>query len=181
VRGFEADSRDEGDVNPVTRKPPLPAAFLDAVRRLRGDCTDAEMLLWRLLRNRRLGGFKFRRQHPVGRFVLDFYCDVAKLAVELDGGGHAETGQRRRDTDRAEALAGEGIRVLRFWNNEVLDNTEGVLRAIWDALHSLTPAPSPGGRGEKKRTTKLPRHLLPPPGEGKETRSNAKRSRAFPG
>ena len=95
--------------------------------------------MWALLRDRRLAGFKFRRQHPVGPYILDFYCHEARLAVELDGGQHNEPDERARDTKRSAFLEAQGIRVLRFWNNEVFQNTEGVLQAIYDAL-SLTPA-----------------------------------------
>lgn len=88
-------------------------------RDLRRVQTPAEVRLWRLLRNRQLWGFKFRRQEPAGPFVLDFYCPEARLAVELDGGGHNEPHQRARDRRRSVALSRLGIRVLRYWNNEV--------------------------------------------------------------
>jgi very-short-patch-repair endonuclease len=113
--------------------------------------TDAEKLLWYLLRNRRFCGYKFRRQHPVNRFILDFYCQDKKLAIELDGGGHCSDGQMKHDALRTKALEGAGIRVLRFWNSEVLGNLEGVLRTIFEAV-----SPSPGAS----------RHPLPE-GEGK--------------
>jgi very-short-patch-repair endonuclease len=96
--------------------------------------TDAESLIWSLLRGRRFGGFKFRRQHPMGHYILDFYCHDATLAIELDGGGHAEAEQAEYDQIRSQELDGAGIRVLRFWNNEVLMETEAVLAVIWIAL-----------------------------------------------
>ena len=115
-------------------KKPLPRHLLDFARQLRKDQTDAERLMWSLLRDRRLAGFKFRRQHPVEPYILDFYCHEARLAVELDGGQHNEPDERARDARRTAFLEDQGIRVLRFWNNEVFTNTEGVLQAIYDAL-----------------------------------------------
>lgn len=94
--------------------------------------TDAEALMWKLLRNRRVAGAKFRRQHPMGRFILDFYCDEKKLAVELDGGQHAEAVEY--DQARDAWLRQRGVRVLRFWNNHVLGETEAVMEVIYAAL-----------------------------------------------
>ena len=111
-------------------------------RDLRRRQTPAEVHLWRLLRNRRLWGFKFRRQEPAGPFVLDFYCPEARLAVELDGGGHNEPYQRARDRRRSLALSGLGIRVVRFWNDEVLDKPDDVVQEIVRALRAAVP-PSP--------------------------------------
>ncbi|MGQ9779219.1 MAG: endonuclease domain-containing protein [Bacillota bacterium] len=91
-------------------------------------------MLWGLIRDRQLGGAKFRRQHPVGPFILDFYCHEAKLAVELDGGVHTDPEQAKRDAERTKALEAEGIRVLRFWNHEVHERTEEVLAKIREAL-----------------------------------------------
>jgi len=97
------------------------------------------------LRNRRFNGFKFRRQHPVGEYVLDFYCHEARLGVELDGGQHNEASQRRKDEARSSFLAGEGITVIRFWNNDVLRETEGVMEEL---LMALSPALSRRERGK---------------------------------
>ncbi len=125
---------------PTNDKPPLPPEFLARARQLRRNATDAESLLWQLLRNRQLDGWKFRRQHPVGPYILDFYCHEAGLAVELDGSQHAEPAQAGYDAERTQALETGGIRVLRFWNNEVLKNTNAVLQEIWNVLNgSLTP------------------------------------------
>ncbi len=116
-------------------KMPLPAALKLRIRELRRDATDAEQLLWSLLRGRSFSGAKFRRQHPLGGFILDFYCDEAKLAVELDGSQHQEAEQARMDEERSRILAGQyGVRVIRFWNSEVLSQTERVLGAIQNAL-----------------------------------------------
>ena len=113
---------------------PVPPGLLTFARELRKKQTDAENLLWLLLRDRRLGGFKFRRQQPMGHYILDFYCHDVALAVELDGGGHAEDQQVEYDNIRSVELAGAGIRVLRFWNNEVMLETESVLTVIWNEL-----------------------------------------------
>ncbi|HTR02150.1 MAG TPA: DUF559 domain-containing protein [Thermoanaerobaculia bacterium] len=102
-------------------------------RELRHRQTDAEAVLWRRLRNSRLG-VRFRRQHAVGRFILDFYCAEARLAIELDGGGHAEVGQEHYDRWRTERLQQHDVQVLRFWNTDVLQNIEGVMEAIWREL-----------------------------------------------
>ena len=111
--------------------------------------TDVERLLWRRLRDRQLCGHKFRRQHPLGPYVLDFFCEAAKLAVELDGGQHAIT--EAKDAIRTQWLEAHGCRVLRFWNNEVLTNMDGVLKTILEAAGAPHPGasrrPSPPGRG----------------------------------
>ncbi|MDD9876157.1 MAG: DUF559 domain-containing protein, partial [Magnetovibrio sp.] len=93
-------------------------------RRLRQNPTEAEKSLWARLRNRQLAGHRFRRQAPIGRYVVDFVCHEAKLIVEIDGGQHAA--QADADTKRTEWLKGEGFRVIRFWNNEMLENLDGV-------------------------------------------------------
>ncbi len=121
--------------HPTNIKPPLPPELLARVRQLRQNATDAESLLWQLLRNRQLDGWKFRRQHPIGPYILDFYCHEARLAVELDGGQHAEPVQACHDAKRTQTLEAGGIRVLRFWNNEVLKKTKAVLQEIWNVLN----------------------------------------------
>src|SRR5881394_2044309 len=100
-------------------------------RKLRTQQTDAERKLWFALRDRRLDGFKFVRQEAIGPFIVDFVCREKDLVVEVDGGQHSESVQ---DVRRDAHLACEGYRVLRFWNNDVLTNREGVLLTILDAL-----------------------------------------------
>jgi very-short-patch-repair endonuclease len=129
---------------------------VDRARGLRRDMTDAEHLLWRHLRNRHLMGSKFRRQHEVDRYIVDFVCPEAGLIVELDGGQHAET--VASDAHRTRRLESLGYRVLRFWNNDVLTNTEAVLEVVLQAVASAATHPSAGcsspsplqgdGRGE---------------------------------
>ncbi|HKS64859.1 MAG TPA: endonuclease domain-containing protein [Xanthobacteraceae bacterium] len=98
-------------------------------RRLRCDSTDVEKRLWQKLRNRQLGA-DFRRQHPAGPFVLDFYCPSLRLAIELDGGQHAEAGHQTRDRQRQHWLGERAVTVLRFWNSDVAQNLNGVLEVI---------------------------------------------------
>jgi len=102
-------------------------------RRLRRDSTDAERRLWAVLRDRRLAGYRFRRQHPVGDYIVDFACTKHGLIIEADGGQHADS---EADERRTAFLRAEGWRVLRFWNNDILANPEGVLETILQALRS---------------------------------------------
>src|SRR5262245_54504204 len=97
-------------------------------RRLRRDVTGVERRLWQRLRNGQIGDAAFRRQHPAGRYVLDFYCAALGLAVELDGGQHAMT--EARDRERDTWLKQRGVTVLRFWNSDVIENLDGVLEVI---------------------------------------------------
>jgi len=107
-------------------------------RRLRRNQTDEEKELWRALKAGRFAGFKFRRQHPHGRYFLDFYCPAARLSVELDGFQHGLPEHLQRDEARAGFLAAEGIEELRFWNHQWRQNREGLLLDIWAALHRRT-------------------------------------------
>jgi len=104
------------------------ALRVGTARRLRRDQTDAERALWFRLRDRRLNELKFRRQMPIKSYVVDFCCESARLVVELDGGQHAERGIE--DTKRTADLEAYGYLVLRFWNNDVLSNIDGVLKTI---------------------------------------------------
>jgi very-short-patch-repair endonuclease len=103
-------------------------------RELRSDQTEAEHRLWRRLRNRTLGGFKFVRQVPIGPYFADFVCREEKLVVEVDGATHSTDDERRRDDAREHALRDRGYRVTRFRNDEVYRNIEGVLETILAAL-----------------------------------------------
>ena len=124
-------------------KPALPPELLQRCRDLRRNQTSAEGLLWSLLRDRQLNGLKFRRQHPLGGYILDFYCHEERLAVELDGSGHLEAGQARHDEQRTKDLEALGVRVIRMWNHEVLSNPQGALLAIVDAVENPHPSPHP--------------------------------------
>jgi len=103
-------------------------------RRLRHQPTEAEIRLWRYLRNKQLGGVKFRRQEAIGPYVADFACHARKLIVELDGGQH--DADKAYDETRTRYFESEGWRVTRFWNTDVLANTEGVLQMIEAALRA---------------------------------------------
>ena len=118
--------------------------LVNRARLLRRKATEAERILWRHLRNRNFASYKFRRQHPVDCYILDFYCPAAKLAIELDGGGHNYRGGQIPDRTRSELLARQGISVLRFWNHQVRGELDSVLRAIWLALEErCQDKPSP--------------------------------------
>jgi ATP-dependent DNA helicase RecG len=140
---------------------PLPKETLDFARKLRTEQTDAEGLIWHLIRDRRLAGAKFQRQKPIGPYFLNFYCHERKLAIELDGGQHAE--HVKQDALRDRFLAEQGIKVLRFWNNQVLGETEAVLESIWREI-TVAPsplAPPPGGEGNTPPySSPLTPHLL---------------------
>ena len=118
------------------RRGTLIAMASGRARRLRIDLTDAERRLWAALRGCRLAGYKFRRQRPIGPFIVDFVCMKHRLIVEADGGQHADNEADRRRTAWPEK---RGWQVIRFWNNEILANTEGVREAI---LRVLEPSPS---------------------------------------
>ncbi len=112
----------------------------DFARSLRSSSTDAERLVWSRLRGQQLHGAKFRRQHPLGRYVLDFVCLEASLVIELDGSQHAES---KHDALRDAWLAEQGLRVLRFWNSDVMRNIDGVLEVVMRAVAAPPPQPSP--------------------------------------
>lgn len=119
--------------------------LLDRAKRLRSTSTEAETRLWYHLRAHRLNGLKFKRQKPFGPYIVDFVCMEHKLIVEVDGGQHAEA--IGYDQKRDAWLEAQGFRVLRFWNNEVLGETEAVLERV--LAEALSPGPSPmNGRGE---------------------------------
>jgi very-short-patch-repair endonuclease len=107
---------------------------IDRARQLRTRSTDVEKQLWQALRAHQLGGHKFRRQHQISGYCLDFACEAEKLAIELDGGQHNAPENIAHDAARTAALEQSGWRVLRFWNNEVMENIEGVVLTIHHAL-----------------------------------------------
>jgi very-short-patch-repair endonuclease len=120
-------------------------------RRLRREQTDDEKELWRALRAGRFAGFKFRRQHPIGIYYLDFYCPTARMSVELDGFQHGLPEQGQRDEAREKFLAVEGVEELRFWNHQWRKNREGVLLEIWHALHQRTGCVAEGRKAQNHR------------------------------
>ena len=107
-------------------------------RKLRHAVTDAEKKLWRELRGKQFDGYKFRRQHPNENFILDFVCLEVRLIIEVDGGQHLESSQ---DQARDEMLRNAGFCVMRFWNNQVLNEMGSVVEAIWLELEKCDPSP----------------------------------------
>jgi very-short-patch-repair endonuclease len=127
------------------KNPPLQQ---QRARELRQNSTDAERWLWQRLRNRQLLGQKFRRQVPISQYIVDFLCHECKLVVEIDGSQHQQ--QTDYDDRRTQFLERQGYRVVRYWNNEVLQQGEAVLESIVQALadrreRPLTPTPLPAG------------------------------------
>ena len=153
----------------------------EVARNLRRGETDVERRLWHRLRNGQICDAQFRRQHPAGRYILDFYCPALALAVELDGSQHAETGTR--DHERDEWLKQKGVIVLRFWNSDVTENLNGVLEVIAAKIDGLRSAPDrshPHWSGERTVDPHPARHSAsktrvdalmarrPPPFRGRE-------------
>ena len=114
-------------------------------KNLRGTMTDAEARLWHALRRDQLNGLHFRRQHPIGPFTLDFYCPSLRFAIEVDGGQHAEQ-RKKTDERRTRWLAEKNVKVLRYWNNDVLGNLQGVLADLVAKVEKrrseVTPSPT---------------------------------------
>jgi very-short-patch-repair endonuclease len=108
------------------------------IHRLRREQTKEEKQVWQALRAGRFAGFKFRRQHPIGSYALDFYCPEARLCIELDGFSHGAPENIHHDGKRMLFLKEQGIDVLRFWNHQWRKNRDGVLLEIWNALHART-------------------------------------------
>lgn len=140
--------------SPFSKGNPLPQYRLIPVARiLRQNQTDAEKLLWSRLRARQMESAKFVRQYPIGTYITDFACRSLKLVIELDGGQHADN---PADAERMNVLESSGYRVLRFWNNEVLSNVDGVLQVIAHAIRAasnsdiLSPHPDPLPVGERE-------------------------------
>ncbi|MBI3501114.1 MAG: endonuclease domain-containing protein [Bacteroidetes bacterium] len=121
----------------------------DKAKQLRKESTPAEKYLWKMLRGRSILGFKFRRQHPVYHFIADFYCNKAKLILEVDGDIHELDHIKEYDKEREETIKELGIRVLRFTNEEVLADENKVMRKIENCLRQITSTSF--SRGEKDR------------------------------
>ena len=129
-------------------------------RHLRKNPTEAERLLWRRLRVWQVDGFKFRRQQPLGRYIVDFVCLEKRMIIEVDGGQHAE--DANYDTDRDAWLRNQGFVILRFWNNDVLKNMNGVLEVIAKNLQNtpfLIPSSQEGRRLRTRRNASSPSRL----------------------
>ena len=141
----------------VMKKHPIDGAHARA-RTSRQNMTEAEKRVWQILRLQQLKGYKFRRQVPIGRYIADFVCHEARLIVEIDGGQHDRSSPR--EIERSGFLQNQGYRIVRFWNNEVLEKLDGVHQTIAHELGRITPTqtlPHQGGG---------PEHPLPPPHGG---------------
>ncbi len=142
----------EGDSRPLARagrgvSPGYTAETLGNAKLMRGDMTEAEARLWRILRAKRLEAFKFRRQQPIGPFIADFVCQAASLIIEADGSQHAES---EADERRTAWLESRGYRILRFWNTEILTRSHDIAATIYAAL--IDPSP----RSRKGASRPLP-------------------------
>ena len=128
--------------------------LVEPSRRLRKEQTKHERKLWRFLRARQLGNFKFRRQYVIGSYIADFCCPEKKVVIELDGGGHGEDLQKERDGRRDEFLAQEGWKVMRIWNSNIDENLEGVMESVWQIMNSpssFSPSPQPSPQREREQ------------------------------
>ena len=134
----------------MSRSPTINEFKRNTAGRLRQNATDAERRLWRALKRIETRGTHFRRQMAIGNFIVDFACPAARLVIEIDGSQHGEVPGLAHDQARTEWLESQGYRVLRFWNNDITQNTEGVLEAIYSALY--------GSRSALPRVLKHRRH-----------------------
>ena len=137
----------------------------DTARRLRAEASEAERKLWSHLRRKQMALLRFRRQHPLGPYIVDFYCPAAKLVIELDGAQHGEDKAIAYDIARTEWLEARGFHVMRIWNHEFFENTDEVLERIWRSLKDRV-SPLPEIREERISTL--------PQGEGGRSVDQAK-------
>lgn len=119
------------------------ADHLDLKRRLRSDMTGPEIRLWSKLRARQLQGLKFRRQHGIGAYIVDFYCPEQSLVIEIDGDSHADAAQIVKDKQREKYLQSLGLRVIRYINDDIVKNLDGVLEDLTERLSLESTSPSP--------------------------------------
>ncbi len=117
-------------------------------KNLRKNSTATELKLWKYLRAKRLNSIKFKRQQPIGRYIVDFVCFERKIIIELDGGQHAQPEHMQKDIERDNYFAKQGYRVLRFWDNELFTNTRDVLETILDKCNHPLPDPLPSRERE---------------------------------
>ena len=161
----------------VSKSPTIKGFKRRAAKRLRDNATGAETVLWRHLKRLEMKGTHFRRQMPIGKFIVDFVCPAARLVIEVDGSQHGDDEPSRRDERRTQWLEGEGYRVLRFWNNHVTQNTDAVMQAIYVALYGEGSAEAGAFVHSRHRRALSDDHSPhparfacdpPPPGEGEE-------------
>lgn len=123
---------------------PIDPQLIIFARELRKNATDAEQFLWQILRARRFAGYKFRRQHPIAHYFVDFYCHELGLVVELDGGQHANEENRGNDEQRTACLNTLGLKVIRYWNHDVLNESEALLTHLWQSIQQMNSAKMSG-------------------------------------
>jgi very-short-patch-repair endonuclease len=138
----------------MTKHPTIDSFRRQTARGLRANATNTERTLWRCLRSLETEGTHFRRQVPIGPYVADFACMAARLVIELDCSQHGEDGNRARDEQRTRWLESEGYRVIRFWNNDITQNKEGVLDVVYAALY--------GSRDGEPKPLRHTRHVRDP-------------------
>ena len=115
----------------------LDTQLLVFAKSMRTNATDAENLMWQLLRAKRFMNLKFRRQHVIAPYIVDFYCHELALVIELDGSQHNTEDSRACDIERTKFLEALGLKVVRYWNNDVLGTTEAILEDLWEICFSL--------------------------------------------
>jgi very-short-patch-repair endonuclease len=138
-------------------------------RTLRTTMSDAESRLWQELRLRQVDGVRFRRQHPIGRYIADFVCLEKRLIVEVDGEQHTQDAHAAHDAIRDRWLTAEGYRVMRFQTVEVHQSLDGVVETIWGALQEMPSVPGPGRRARRSRRSRRPPAASSPPPETPRT------------
>ncbi len=170
--GERAGVRGEAAPNSVARPPKRGLAIainmrhapamstVSRARRLRREMPDAQRRLWRLLRDRRFAGYKFRREHPMGRYFLDFYCAEATMNVELDGGQHGLPEQQTQDAVKERYLRSRGVCTIRFWNWQVCREPEMVMENLWRLLQERAPHPGNVPTATKARSRTWPGHQV---------------------
>jgi len=139
------------------------------LRALRQAMPEAQRRLWRLLRDRCFAGYKFRREHPLGRYALDFYCPEAKISIEVDGGQHGRPEQMQRDQAKEKYLLSRGILAKRFWNWQVRRQPDAVKENLWHLLQERAPHPQNAPTTSEARSRMSP---LPPPDKKVSLRPN---------
>src|SRR5262245_5304629 len=141
----------------MTSKKPIESFRRATARRPRLNPTNAEMMLWRHLRRIDTRGTHFRRQVPIGPYVADFACMASRLLIELDGSQHGLASNRAKDNERSRWLEEQGYRVVRFWNNDIIENLDGVLDTIYAAIYgSRDVDPSPLKHSRRVRSHPTP-------------------------
>lgn len=121
----------------------LDPKLLEFAKTMRTNATEAESLMWQILRAKRFMNLKFRRQHVIAPYIVDFYCHELGLVIELDGGQHAKTDAIEYDAERTKFLEALDFKVIRYWNHDVLRNTEAVLGDLWNICCELSNPTSP--------------------------------------